>query len=228
MDGQPPPPPPPPPHGAKQKASGLPPGNYDIFIIPPHSSGSGFLYLPSLQPQRNSFLAGVASTLVAVAVWSVVAPVLKQWLATVVASGGVGVLLLILAVGVGGWAWGKTQTEASSGRSTGPDSRRDSEQSRAGTAGDESRRGSASTGPERKRSADTDGSADWTPPGGQQRPPPPQASQPPPETSQHHSPPPPPQFSQSQAPPPPPPQASQAQPPPRCVRACMCVCVKCA
>ncbi|TKA36461.1 hypothetical protein B0A49_14001, partial [Cryomyces minteri] len=66
MDGAPPPPPPPPPHGDNAKPSGLPNGNYDIFIIPPHSSGSGFLYLPSLQTHRNSFLAGVAATLLAV------------------------------------------------------------------------------------------------------------------------------------------------------------------
>ncbi|KAI9793281.1 MAG: hypothetical protein M1835_007352 [Candelina submexicana] len=107
-----PPPPPPPPHGASPGTkSGLPPGNYDIFIIPPHSAGSGFLYLPSLQPQRNSFLAGVACTLLAVSIWRIVAPVLKEWFATVVASGGVGVVMLLIGVGVAGWAWGKTQTE---------------------------------------------------------------------------------------------------------------------
>ncbi|KAI9717760.1 MAG: hypothetical protein M1812_004489 [Candelaria pacifica] len=106
------PPPPPPPHGANPGTkSGLPPGNYDIFIIPPHSAGSGFLYLPSLQPQRNSFLAGVACTLLAVSIWRIVAPVLKEWFATVVASGGVGVVMLLIGVGVAGWAWGKTQTE---------------------------------------------------------------------------------------------------------------------
>ncbi len=106
------PPPPPPPHGANPGTkSGLPPGNYDIFIIPPHSAGSGFLYLPSLQPQRNSFLAGVACTLLAVSIWRIVAPVLREWFATVVASGGVGVVMLLIGVGVAGWAWGKTQTE---------------------------------------------------------------------------------------------------------------------
>ncbi len=109
MNGR--PPPPPPPHGGYAKASGLPPGNYDIFIIPPHSAGSGFLYLPSLQPQRNSFLAGVASTLLVVGIWSITVPVLRQWTSTVVASGGVGVVLLVLGVGVLGWAFGKTQVE---------------------------------------------------------------------------------------------------------------------
>lgn len=113
-----PPPPPPPPHGERPRPpGGLPDGNYDIFIIPPHSAGSGFLYLPSLQPHRNSFLAGVACTLLAVAVWTIVMPVLKQWLATVVASGGIGVLLLVAGVGVAAWAFGKTQGEGGFGGS---------------------------------------------------------------------------------------------------------------
>jgi len=108
-----PPPPPPPPHGsgAGAKASGLPPGNYDIFIIPPHSSGSGFLYLPSLQPHRNSFLAGVGCTLFAVAIWSIVAPIFRDWFATIITTGGMGVVMLMVGVGVAGWAWGKTQME---------------------------------------------------------------------------------------------------------------------
>ncbi|MCJ1292799.1 hypothetical protein MMC34_004352 [Xylographa carneopallida] len=116
----PPPPPPPPPHSdTSGTRSGLPPGNYDIFIIPPHSAGSGFLYLPSLQPHRNSFLAGVAATLLAVAIWTVVFPVLKEWFATIVASGGTGVILLLIGVGVAGWAWGKTQLETGGGSPTG-------------------------------------------------------------------------------------------------------------
>ena len=89
----------------------MPDGNYDIFIIPPHSAGSGFLYLPSLGTQRNSFLAGVACTLLAVGVYTLVMPVLREWMTTVMASGGVGVLLLVVGVGVAGWAWGKTQEE---------------------------------------------------------------------------------------------------------------------
>ncbi|KAI4279966.1 MAG: hypothetical protein L6R38_004820 [Xanthoria sp. 2 TBL-2021] len=105
------PPPPPPPHGSSSNKSGLPPGNYDIFVIPPHSSGSGFLYLPSLQTNRNSFLAGVGCTLVAVGIWTVVFPVLREWFATLVASGGMAVVVLLIGVGVAGWAWGKTQTE---------------------------------------------------------------------------------------------------------------------
>ena len=120
---QPPPPPPPPPHGhdaggggssgpnGSNNRSGLPPGNYDIFVIPPHSAGSGFLYLPSLQPHRNSFLAGAASALLAVAVWTIVLPVLREWLSTIMASGGTGVLFLMVGMAVAGWAWGKTQVE---------------------------------------------------------------------------------------------------------------------
>lgn len=118
MDGRPPPPPPPPhppPHGngssGNAKASDLPPGNYDIFVIPPHSSGSGFLYLPSLQPQRNSFLAGAVCALAAVGVWVVVLPMLQRWASTVFASGGMSVVLLLVGVGVFGWAYGKTQME---------------------------------------------------------------------------------------------------------------------
>lgn len=115
MDGRPPPPPHGNSSGAGAKASNLPPGNYDIFVIPPHSSGSGFLYLPSLQPHRNSFLAGVACTLTVVGIWAVIVPIIKQWLASVVASGGAGVLILIIGVGVVGWAYGKTQIEGENG-----------------------------------------------------------------------------------------------------------------
>src|SRR4051794_32036021 len=106
MDG---PPPPPPPHGAKPKTTGggLPSGNYDIFIIPPHSSGSGFLYLPSLQVQRNSFAAGVLSTLASIAVWKMIEPTLRQYffmVTTSVSTGGNGVILLVAIVGLAGWA----------------------------------------------------------------------------------------------------------------------------
>ncbi|EME87719.1 uncharacterized protein MYCFIDRAFT_85805 [Pseudocercospora fijiensis CIRAD86] len=112
------PPPPPPPHGQNPRppGAGLPNGNYDIFIIPPHSSGSGFLYLPSLQPHRNSFLAGVACTLLAVGVYTLITPVIKQWAAVVAqGGGGLGVVVLVLAVGVAAWAFGKTQGESGSG-----------------------------------------------------------------------------------------------------------------
>ncbi|KAK4990186.1 hypothetical protein LTR50_002660 [Elasticomyces elasticus] len=136
MDG-PPPPPPPPPHGQHSKYSGLPPGNYDVFIVPPHSAGGGFLYLPSLQPHRNSFLAGVACTLFAVGVWVAILPVLKHWLAT--ASGGIGAVLLVLGVGVAGWAWGRTQLE---GGALGPEPGGD------GTSSKGAHSGQHSTGPQ--------------------------------------------------------------------------------
>lgn len=127
MDG---PPPPPPPHGEKpntthgeyRKSSDLPEGNYDIFIIPPHSAGSGFLYLPSLQCERNSFLAGAACTLVALYIWVTLTPMIKLWYATTVASGG-GAGIAVLAVGVvgiGGWAFGNYQAGSRGTSQRGP------------------------------------------------------------------------------------------------------------
>ncbi|KAI4728723.1 hypothetical protein E4T49_03436 [Aureobasidium sp. EXF-10728] len=108
------PPPRPPPHGPNPKSTsgGLPEGNYDIFIIPPHSSGSGFLYLPSLQPQRNSFIAGFACAIFCYLVWITAVPVLGQWLSIIAASGSAGVLLLVAGVGAVAWAFGKTQAES--------------------------------------------------------------------------------------------------------------------
>lgn len=125
MDG---PPPPPPPHGENphttdgqyRKSTDLPPGNYDIFIVPPHSSGSGFLYLPSLQCHRNSFLAGAASTLFVVLLWTTLAPIFRTWYATTVTSGsGVGMILLALGVGVAGWAFGVSQSDSANGNNNG-------------------------------------------------------------------------------------------------------------
>jgi hypothetical protein len=115
-------PPPPPPHGGQHgPGGGLPPGKYDIFVIPPHSSGSGFLYLPSLQPHRNSFLAGVACTLAAMAVWTVVFPAIRDMYHSLAAGGGIGVLLMMGGVGVAGWAWGKTQLEGGNRSGSGTD-----------------------------------------------------------------------------------------------------------
>jgi hypothetical protein len=116
MDG---PPPPPPPHGENphttegeyRKSSDLPDGNYDIFIVPPHSAGSGFVYLPSLQCNRNSFLAGVASTLLVGLVWSFISPIVKAWyLATVASGSGTGMAALAIGVGLAGWAFGSAQS----------------------------------------------------------------------------------------------------------------------
>lgn len=128
MDGPPPPPPPPPPHGENphttegeyRKASDMPPGNYDIFIVPPHSAGSGFLYLPSLQCNRNSFIAGAASTLVLVFIWSAIAPVVKTWyVAAATRNNNVGMIVVALGVGVAGWAFGMSQSGQSNGSGNG-------------------------------------------------------------------------------------------------------------
>ncbi|KAJ5139858.1 hypothetical protein N7448_003266 [Penicillium atrosanguineum] len=116
MDG---PPPPPPPHGENphttdgeyRKSSDLPQGNYDIFIVPPHSAGGGFLYLPSLQCNRNSFLAGVASTLLVGLVWTIISPVVRTWYIAAVSNGNsMGIVVVALGVGVAGWAFGMSQS----------------------------------------------------------------------------------------------------------------------
>ncbi|KAL1965345.1 hypothetical protein VTN77DRAFT_5782 [Rasamsonia byssochlamydoides] len=115
------PPPPPPPHGANphttqgstryRRATDLPDGNYDIFIIPPHSAGSGFIYLPSLQCHRNSFIAGSLSTLLAVVVWMTILPTVKSLFAPAVARGGVGMIVLVIVVGAAGWFFGALQAK---------------------------------------------------------------------------------------------------------------------
>ncbi|KAF8863804.1 hypothetical protein BDZ45DRAFT_89086 [Acephala macrosclerotiorum] len=113
MDG---PPPPPPPHGQNPKSSsGLPPGKYDIFIIPEHSSGSGFLYLPSLKTNVNSFAAGFASALLLVLVSHALAPAILAWWNSVKGAGGAGMLMLVIAVGVGAWALGRIQMDGGPG-----------------------------------------------------------------------------------------------------------------
>ncbi|KUL90661.1 hypothetical protein ZTR_00208 [Talaromyces verruculosus] len=121
MDG---PPPPPPPHGANpnttegtpryRKSTDLPDGPYDIFVIPPHSAGGGFLYLPSLNCHRNSFIAGSLSTLAVVVLWIQLQPLVKTWLAAISKSnapGGMGVILLVVAVGFAGWYFGTLQND---------------------------------------------------------------------------------------------------------------------
>ncbi|KAI0480046.1 hypothetical protein GGR56DRAFT_624307 [Xylariaceae sp. FL0804] len=119
------PPPPPPPHGENPRTtngsanSNLPPGKYDIFIIPPHSSGSGFLYLPSLKPNVNSFAAGFASALILVVACQSIAPALRTWWNSFQGMGNMGMLLLVIAVGVGAWALGRTQIEGGSGPGAG-------------------------------------------------------------------------------------------------------------
>jgi hypothetical protein len=119
MEGR---PPPPPPHGANTqggRSGGLPDGKYDIFVIPPSSAGSGFLYLPSLQTQRNSFIAGVVCTAAAFFIWNVTVPAVKEWFSNTMHGGGSGVVILLVGIGVLSWAFGKTQAEASQGAASG-------------------------------------------------------------------------------------------------------------
>ncbi|KAH8746227.1 trans-sialidase-like protein [Diaporthe sp. PMI_573] len=116
----PPPPPPPPPHGESPKTtsgsgSGLPPGKYDVFIIPEHSAGSGFLYLPSLRTNTNSFIAGFASALIMVVLGQSMAPAFQAWWANFQGMGNAGMLLLVIAVGLGAWSLGR-QSSDSTGR----------------------------------------------------------------------------------------------------------------
>ncbi|KAI1109992.1 hypothetical protein F5Y14DRAFT_444313 [Nemania sp. NC0429] len=117
-------PPPPPPHGTNPRKSSpnLPPGKYDIFIIPPHSSGAGFLYLPSLKPNVNSFAAGFVTALVVVGVSYVLAPAFRIWYRNFQGMGEVGMLVLLVAVGIGAWFLGRRQKDggASSGNKGGP------------------------------------------------------------------------------------------------------------
>ncbi|KAK1756281.1 hypothetical protein QBC47DRAFT_184143 [Echria macrotheca] len=112
-------PPPPPPHGENPRttsgSSGLPTGKYDIFIIPEHSAGSGFLYLPSLRPQWNSFIAGMACAFASVVILQTLAPAIKTWWANFQGLGNMGVVLLIIAVGLGSWSMGRTQSEGAAG-----------------------------------------------------------------------------------------------------------------
>ena len=113
-----PPPPPPPPHGANRhggRSGGLPDGKYDIFVVPPSSAGAGFLYLPSLQTQRNSFLAGVACTATVFFIWNVCFPIARSWMYNTMYGGGSGIIMLLMGVGVLSWAFGKTQAENSTG-----------------------------------------------------------------------------------------------------------------
>lgn len=121
-------PPPPPPHGDNPRTTaggpnGFPPGTrFDIFVIPEHSAGSGFIYLPSLQPSWNSFMAGVAITLTTVVIGQSLAPAIRNWWQNFSGFGPAGWVLLLVAVGVGAWALGRTQTEKASAR--GPGSQR--------------------------------------------------------------------------------------------------------
>ncbi|KAK1780268.1 hypothetical protein QBC45DRAFT_408858 [Copromyces sp. CBS 386.78] len=111
------PPPPPPPHGKNPKtsagSSALPTGKYDVFIIPEHSAGAGFLYLPSLQPQWNSFCAGVVSTLGALLLGKALTPAFLAWWYSGI--GTVGMTILLVAVAFGSWSLGRSSSKAKLG-----------------------------------------------------------------------------------------------------------------
>lgn len=113
------PPPPPPPHGESPKTTGLPPGKYDVFIIPEHSAGSGFLYLPSLRTNTNSFVAGFASALVLVVMFQSMAPAFQAWWANFQGMGNMGMMMLVIAVGLGAWSLGRQQQDGPGGPGTG-------------------------------------------------------------------------------------------------------------
>ncbi|KAI1200067.1 hypothetical protein F5X97DRAFT_332292 [Nemania serpens] len=174
-------PPPPPPHGTnpRKTSPNLPPGKYDIFIIPPHSSGAGFLYLPSLKPNVNSFAAGFATALVVVVLAQILAPPFRIWYRNFQGMGEVGMLLLVVVVGVGAWALGRKQKDG--GPSSG--NRGGSGNSWSYNPGDNGYSGGPYSGtgpPPHSRAPDPDGPPPPPPPHGT---PPQPRSGPPPKTN---------------------------------------------
>ncbi|KAM5351203.1 hypothetical protein ACJ41O_003926 [Fusarium nematophilum] len=192
-------PPPPPPHGGVPKGSGLPPGKYDIFVIPEHSAGGGFLYLPSMQPNVNSFAAGFASALILVVVCQTMAPAFRTWWEGFHGLGNMAMGMLVIGVGFGAWSLGRFQHQER--KTPGQDS------------GNWGHDGSAGWG-SGFRSANA-GSPPPPPPHGSAPPPPPHNDPPPrpppqhdgPKTSWQGSP-------KTETPPPPPPQSDPRPPPP--------------
>lgn len=220
------PPPPPPPHGEAPKTtaggSGLPPGKYDVFIIPEHSAGSGFLYLPSLRTNTNSFIAGFASALVMVVLGQSMAPAFQAWWANFQGMGNAGMMLLMIAIGLGAWSLGRQSTDSSGsprgdggGFYTGGGGGGSSMPGGGGFSNAGSGPHSAHPGSPPPNSGPPPNAHSPPPPGGSQpgadkpsgsyqRPPPPQ---PQPQADSQPSPPPRPQpQAQPQPPPPPPPQ----------------------
>lgn len=196
-------PPPPPPHGGVPKSSGLPPGKYDIFVIPQHSSGSGFLYLPSLQPNVNSFAAGFACGLIFVVIIQNMAPAFQTWWTSYPGMGSTAMSVLMVGVGIGAWVLGRTQQNKQSA----PPPRPEHASGPGGSgAGSGSFPGSSGARP---------GSASGPPP-----PPPPHSDPPPrPGPPPHHDPPPhsgpPPRSAADSAPPPRPPSPPPPEPEPK-------------
>ncbi|KAB5516955.1 hypothetical protein GE09DRAFT_574603 [Coniochaeta sp. 2T2.1] len=209
------PPPPPPPHGENPRTTAGAHPKYEIFMIPEHSAGAGFLYLPSLKPNINSFVAGFASALMCVVVVQSLKPAIQQWWAEFQGMGNMGMMMLVVAVGMGAWAMGRQQADSTSGGGGGD-----------GTPGNERRRAPfTSTGAGSFGAGGGPGAYSSTPP-----PPPPRGGPPPhsggPPPNQHAPPPPqrphdanPPPNNHHQQPPPrppePDPQRSSWQAPPR-------------
>ncbi|EFY85048.1 hypothetical protein J3459_007341 [Metarhizium acridum] len=200
-------PPPPPPHGEVPRSSGLPPGKYDIFVIPEHSAGAGFLYLPSLKPSVNSFFAGFASALILVALFQSMAPAFRTWWETFQGLGNMGITLLMLGVGFGAWALGRTQKDT-----PGSNYHYQSSYSSGGSAPGTAPGGFGSSTP----GASPNGGAHARGHGGAPPPPPPHGSPPPPPAGGGGGPSP---QSRAQSPPPRPepekPKTSWQRPPPQ-------------
>ena len=108
-----PPPPPPPPHGDNPKSTNTSGIKYDVFVIP--DTGSGFLYLPSLQPNINSFVAGFACALALVVLGQSLAPAIRLWWNSFQGMGNMGVVLLLVAVGLGAWSLGRQHPDGPGG-----------------------------------------------------------------------------------------------------------------
>ncbi|KAK4123316.1 hypothetical protein N657DRAFT_573828 [Parathielavia appendiculata] len=124
------PPPPPPPHGENPRTtaggSGLPPGKYDVFIIPEHSAGSGFLYLPSLKPQWNSFIAGVVSTLAVVIMTNLASPVVMSMFSSPDRMWSFLWVTMVACVGIAAFLLGRHRNEPT-GRQNGDGGRQQSQ-----------------------------------------------------------------------------------------------------
>lgn len=88
-------------------------------MIPEHSAGGGFLYLPSLKPNTNSFIAGFASALMCVVVINSLKPAIQQWWNEFQGMGNMGMMMLVVAVGLGAWSFGRQQADGTKGDADG-------------------------------------------------------------------------------------------------------------
>ncbi|PSR75541.1 hypothetical protein BD289DRAFT_463983 [Coniella lustricola] len=208
--------------------AGLPPGKYDVFIIPEHSAGSGFLYLPSLRTNTNSFIAGFATAIIVVVFAQSMAPAFQAWWANFQGMGNAGMTLLMIAVGLGAWSLGRQTSDgagagAARGTSEGGYYPSGGPGSMPGGGSGFGNAGASPHGarPEPAANAGPPPSAHAAPGGGSQpnghKPAGAYQRPPQPQPQAHSQPPPPPPQPQPQpqahAPPPPPPQPHSAPPP---------------